>query len=272
MLALALASLLQAAAAAAPNKCALLPDTDLSVPGQAPDAKTPSAAACCAHCGTRAPFFVWQGAQVQSCYCKVPPFTRVKAVGITAGSCSSEPLPPPGPTPGTHCPAGKVQCPWPQKGCCNPAPAPGPPPMPPAPPGPNSYACQPADTKSKGLPFCDTAKTFGERADDLVGRLTLAEKLALLHAKPGTDGCAFEDSGVPRLDIPIYAWTEEANTGADSSCLGPERCVTTFPSPANLGASFNRSLWRHKGEIAHFCTFPGVLQSKNVKFAPDFCI
>jgi hypothetical protein len=179
----------------------------------------------------------------------VPPFDRIKAPGITAGSCSAEPLPPPGPSPGTHCPAGKVQCPWPQKGCCNPPPAPGPPPAPPAPPGPNGYACQPTDAKSKGLPFCDTSRTFGERADDLVGRLTLPEKLALLHAKPGTDGCAFEDSGVPRLDIPIYAWTEEANTGADSSCLGPERCVTTFPSPANLAASFNRSLWRHKGEV-----------------------
>ncbi len=71
----------------------------------------------------------------------------------------------------------------------------------------------------------------------------------MLHAKPGTDGCAFEDSGVPRLDIPVYAWTEEANTGADSSCLGPGRCVTTFPSPANLAASYNRSLWRTKGMV-----------------------
>ena len=59
---------------------------------------------------------------------------------------------------------------------------------------------------------------------------------------------AFLDAGVPRLDIPTYAWTEEANTGADSSCLGPEKCATTFPSPAMLAASFNASLWRAKGE------------------------
>ena len=93
------------------------------------------------------------------------------------------------------------------------------------------------------------AGTDADRAADLLSRLTISEKLALLHAKPGTDGCAFEDSGVPRLDIPIYGWTEEANTGADSSCIGPDRCATTFASPANLAASFNRSLWRAKGAI-----------------------
>ena len=56
-------------------------------------------------------------------------------------------------------------------------------------------------------------------------------------------------AGVPRLDIPEYGWTEEANTGADSSCIGPDRCPTTFPSAANLAASFNRTLWRHKGAV-----------------------
>ena len=82
---------------------------------------------------------------------------------------------------------------------------------------PNAYACQPKQTKSKGLPFCDMSLSFEQRVSDLLGRLTLREKLGLIHADPSTDACAFLDSGVPRLDIPVYAWTEEANTGADSS-------------------------------------------------------
>ena len=39
----------------------------------------------------------------------------------------------------------------------------------------------------------------------------------------------------------------EANTGANSACLAPGRCATTFPSPAGLASSFNRTLWRAKG-------------------------
>jgi beta-glucosidase-like glycosyl hydrolase len=40
----------------------------------------------------------------------------------------------------------------------------------------------------------------------------------------------------------------ETNTGVSSVCLQKDRCATTFPSPAALASSFNRSLWRHKGE------------------------
>ena len=114
---------------------------------------------------------------------------------------------------------------------------------------PNGYACQPNQVRSIGLPFCNVTLPRTTRVKDLVGRLTLQEKLSLLHAAPGTDGCAFTDLGVARLDIPTYSWTEEANTGADSSCFGVGQCATTFGSPALLAASFNRSLWRLKGEI-----------------------
>lgn len=40
----------------------------------------------------------------------------------------------------------------------------------------------------------------------------------------------------------------ETNTGVSSVCLQEGRCATTFPSPASLASSFNRSLWRRKGE------------------------
>ena len=42
---------------------------------------------------------------------------------------------------------------------------------------PNGYACQPNETASHGLPFCDATKSFAERTADLISRLTLQEKL-----------------------------------------------------------------------------------------------
>ena len=63
----------------------------------------------------------------------------------------------------------------------------------------------------------------------------------------GKDICAFEDGGVPRLDIPSYTWCTETNTGVSTVCLEEGKCATTFPSPAALAASFNRSLWAAKG-------------------------
>ena len=107
------------------------------------------------------------------------------------------------------------------------------------------YACQTA--RSKAMGFCDSSKSFTERAGDLLQQLTTAEKISLMGAH-GSDICAFEDGGVPRLDIPSYTWCTETNTGVSSVCLQEGRCATTFPSPAALASSFNRSLWRRKGE------------------------
>ena len=65
----------------------------------------------------------------------------------------------------------------------------------------------------------------------------------------GNDVCAFDDGGVLRLDIPPYTWCTETNTGVSTQCPQEGRCATTFPSPSALAASFNRSLWRKKGEV-----------------------
>jgi hypothetical protein len=123
---------------------------------------------------------------------------------------------------------------------------PCPPTAPAAPPASKVYACQTARTKAMG--FCDSSRSFVERASDLLQRLTTAEKLSLMGAH-GRDICAFEDGGVARLDIPSYTWCTETNTGVSSVCLQEGRCATTFPSPAALASTFNRSLWRRKGEI-----------------------
>ena len=106
------------------------------------------------------------------------------------------------------------------------------------------YSCQTEQTKS--LPFCDPKLPFVSRVADLLDRMELGEKLSIMGSH---DGCAFSDGGVPRLDIPAYTWCVETNTGVSSKCVEEGRCATTFPSPAALAASFNRSLWRRKGEV-----------------------
>jgi len=135
------------------------------------------------------------------------------------------------------------------------------------------YACRTAPSKAMG--YCDPTKDLSSRVADLLGRLSQTEKISLMGAH-GSDICAFEDGGVPRLDIPSYAWCTETNTGycaaaaaaaavpvltppplllivivphrsVSSACLQEGRCATTFPSPAALAASFNRTLWKEKG-------------------------
>ena len=102
------------------------------------------------------------------------------------------------------------------------------------------------------MPFCDHTLPISVRAKDLVGRLTLDEKLGLLG--PDTNNthvgaCTDMDAGVARLGIPGYTHLVEDNSGAGMECVGPERCPTNFPGPTGLAASFNRSAWRLKGEI-----------------------
>lgn len=106
------------------------------------------------------------------------------------------------------------------------------------------YACTTA--KSKTMGFCDPSKDFNSRVADLLKRLTTDEKISLMGAH-GNDICAFQDGGVPRLDIPSYTWCVETNTGVSTACIQEDKCATTFPSPAALAATFNRSLWRLKG-------------------------
>eukprot|EP01046_Picozoa_sp_COSAG06_P026049 COSAG06_NODE_2221_length_7313_cov_6.831577_2_plen_395_part_00 len=101
-------------------------------------------------------------------------------------------------------------------------------------------------TSARSMGFCDPSQSLAERVSDLLGRLTTQEKLSLMGAH-GKEICTFVDGGIPWLDIPAYTWSTETNTGVSTGCLREGKCATTFPSPAALAASFNRSLWRSKG-------------------------
>ena len=113
---------------------------------------------------------------------------------------------------------------------------------------PNSHGC--LDPSSRGLPFCNASLPVEARVADLLGRLTLAEKIALTGSGnwPSGDSCDTLDPGVPRLGVPPAMWLVETNSMAASQCYG-ETCATVFPSALNLAASFNRSLWAAKGAV-----------------------
>ena len=75
------------------------------------------------------------------------------------------------------------------------------------------------------LPYLDTDRSFEERAADLVSRLTLEEKAALMQ---------HDNPAIPRLNIPAYDWWNEALHG-----VARAGAATVFPQAIGLAATFD---------------------------------
>ena len=98
-------------------------------------------------------------------------------------------------------------------------------------------ALRPCSTpKARELRFCNAKLPLEDRLSDLVARLELDEKAALL------DNYAV---AVPRLGLPAYQWWSEALHGVMGLCA--TRCPTSFPIPTALGATFDMRLVREVG-------------------------
>ncbi|KAF8047025.1 hypothetical protein N665_3253s0002 [Sinapis alba] len=97
-----------------------------------------------------------------------------------------------------------------------------------------------------GLGFCNMKLKTEARVSDLVGRLTLEEKIGFLVSQA---------SGVSRLGIPYYNWWSEAlhgvsnagRSGTKFSGLVPG--ATSFPQVILTAASFNLSLFQAIGKV-----------------------
>ncbi|HEY4989318.1 MAG TPA: glycoside hydrolase family 3 N-terminal domain-containing protein, partial [Opitutaceae bacterium] len=77
-------------------------------------------------------------------------------------------------------------------------------------------------------PFLDPTLPLDKRIEDLLGRLTLEEKVdQMLH----------ENKAVDRLGVPAYNWWNEACHG-----VGRNGRATVFPQVIGLGATWNRAL------------------------------
>ena len=85
--------------------------------------------------------------------------------------------------------------------------------------------------KGQQYPFNNPGLSSEERAKDLISRLTLEEKAALM--------CDLSDA-IPRLGIKKFNWWSEALHG-----LANNDKVTVFPEPIGMAASFDDSLAYH---------------------------
>ncbi|KAJ4955050.1 hypothetical protein NE237_011833 [Protea cynaroides] len=108
-----------------------------------------------------------------------------------------------------------------------------------------SFACDPRNANTKKLPFCNANLPIPNRVRDLIGRLTLQEKITLLVNNA---------AAVPRLGISGYEWWSEAlhgvsNTGPGVKFGGSFPGATSFPQVITTAASFNASLWELIGRV-----------------------
>ncbi|RDX62458.1 putative beta-D-xylosidase 7, partial [Mucuna pruriens] len=100
------------------------------------------------------------------------------------------------------------------------------------------FSCD-ASSSNLRYAFCNTKLPISERAQDLVSRLTLDEKLAqLVNTAPA----------IPRLGIPSYQWWSEALHGVADVGLGIRlngsiKSATSFPQVILTAASFDPNLW-----------------------------
>ena len=107
------------------------------------------------------------------------------------------------------------------------------------------FACDPKNGLTRSLKFCRVNVPIHVRARDLIGRLTLQEKIRLLVNNA---------AAVPRLGIQGYEWWSEAlhgvsNVGPGTKFGGAFPGATAFPQVITTAASFNESLWEEIGRV-----------------------
>lgn len=107
------------------------------------------------------------------------------------------------------------------------------------------FACDPKNGLTRGFKFCRTHVPIHVRVQDLIGRLTLPEKIRLVVNNA---------IAVPRLGIQGYEWWSEAlhgvsNVGPGTKFGGAFPGATSFPQVITTAASFNQSLWQEIGRV-----------------------
>lgn len=92
------------------------------------------------------------------------------------------------------------------------------------------------EAQTENYKFRNQALPEEERIEDLIARLTLAEKVEMMkHASPA----------IPRLGIPAYNWWNEALHGVART----EEKVTVFPQAIGMAATFNPDALQKTADI-----------------------
>ncbi|MFS8004215.1 putative xylan 1,4-beta-xylosidase [Helianthus anomalus] len=107
------------------------------------------------------------------------------------------------------------------------------------------FACDPNNRVTKDLPFCRVNLPIRARVRDLLGRLTLQEKVRLLVNNA---------AAVPRLGIQGYEWWSEAlhgvsDVGPGTKFLPTFLGATQFPQVITTASTFNDTLWEEIGQV-----------------------
>ena len=114
-----------------------------------------------------------------------------------------------------------------------------------------AVACGQAPQKKSNLPvYLDDAQPLEARVDDAFSRMTLDEKIAMVHAQS-----KFSSPGVPRLGIP-EVWCTDGPHGIRAEVLWDEwdqagwtnDSITAFPALSGLAATWDRDLSRLYGK------------------------
>ncbi|KAJ1696210.1 hypothetical protein LUZ63_004722 [Rhynchospora breviuscula] len=107
------------------------------------------------------------------------------------------------------------------------------------------FSCDPSYPSSRNYAFCNAKLPIEQRAQDLVSRLTVEEKIAQLgDVAPA----------ISRLGVPAYKWWSEALHGVayggrgSTNYDGKIKSATSFPQVILTGATFNPLLWYKIGE------------------------
>lgn len=87
--------------------------------------------------------------------------------------------------------------------------------------------------------WCDAALPVEQRIDDMISRMTLAEKIGSLGSSK---------NAIPSLGLPSYSWRSEAEHGIEYARFDKlTPYATDFAFPTTLAMSFNKSLFRAIG-------------------------
>ncbi|MBQ6761418.1 MAG: glycoside hydrolase family 3 C-terminal domain-containing protein [Bacteroidales bacterium] len=114
-----------------------------------------------------------------------------------------------------------------------------------------AVACGQAPEKTSDLPvYLDDAQPLEARVEDAFSRMTLDEKIAMVHAQS-----KFSSPGVPRLGIP-EVWCTDGPHGIRAEVLWDEwdqagwtnDSITAFPALSGLAATWDRELSRLYGK------------------------
>ena len=114
-----------------------------------------------------------------------------------------------------------------------------------------AVACGQAPQKKSNLPvYLDDAQPLEARVEDAFSRMTLDEKIAMVHAQS-----KFSSPGVPRLGIP-EVWCTDGPHGIRAEVLWDEwdqagwtnDSITAFPALSGLAATWDRELSRLYGK------------------------